>query len=61
MSSSLSNIVDNLSEVLHNDNCVDIKSCLDYLSVNGIAFKDGQLICRCFERKKNYKKTLIKN
>ena len=44
MSSSLSNLVDNLSEGLHNDNCTDCKSCLDYMSV-----KDEQLVFRCFE------------
>ena len=51
MSSSLSNLVDNLSEGLHNDRCIDCKSCLDYTTT-----KDEQLICRCFECKKNYKK-----
>ena len=44
MSSSLSNLVDNLSEGLHNDNCTDCKSCLDYMSV-----EDEQLFFRCFE------------
>ena len=29
MSSSLSNLVDNLSEGLHNDRCIDSKWCLD--------------------------------
>ena len=51
MSSSLSNVVDNLSEGLHNGRCIDCKSCLDYTTT-----KDEQLICRCFECKKNYKK-----
>ena len=51
MSSSLSNLVDNLSEGLHNDRCIDCKSCLDYMTT-----KDEQLIFRCFKRKKNYKK-----
>ena len=50
MSSSLSNLVDNLSEELHNNRCTDCKSCLDYMSV------DEQLIFRCFECKKNFKK-----
>ena len=31
MSSSLSNIVDNLSEGLHNYECTSCKSCLDYM------------------------------
>ena len=59
MSSSLSNLIDNLSEELHCDKCTDCKSCLDYMS-----FKDEQLIFRCFECKNNYEndfnKELIK-
>ena len=51
MSSSLSNLVDNLSERLHSDKCTDCKSCLDYMK-----FKDDQLIFRCFECKKNCEK-----
>ena len=31
MSSSLSNLVDNLSEGVHSDKCIDCKSCLDYV------------------------------
>ena len=56
MSTSLSNLVSNLSEGLHNDRYVDCKSCLDYMTT-----KDKQLISRCFRCKKNYEKTLIKN
>ena len=55
MSSSLSNLVDNLSEGLHNDKCIDRKSCLDYMSA-----KYDQLIFRCFECKKNYQKDFNK-
>ena len=51
MSISLSNLVSNLSEVLHNDRCIDCKSCLDYMTT-----KDEQLIFRCFSCKKNYEK-----
>ena len=51
MSSSLSSLADNLSEGLHSDKCTDCKSCLDYITT-----KDEQLIFRCFECKKNYKK-----
>ena len=51
MSSSLLILVDNLSEGLHSDKCTDCKSCLDYMIT-----KDDQLILRCFECKKNYKK-----
>ena len=55
MSSSLSNLADNLSEGLHCDKWTDCKSCLDYMPV-----KDIQLIFRCFECKKNYKKEFNK-
>ena len=51
MSSSLSNLVDNLSDRLHSDDCTDCKSYLGYMSI-----KDDQLIYRCFDCKKNYKK-----
>ena len=54
-SCSLSNLVDNLSEGLHSDKCTDCKSCLDYMIT-----KDDQLIFRCFECKKNYKKDFNK-
>ena len=56
MSSSLSNLVDNLSEGLHCDKWTDCKSCYDYMM-----FKDDQLIFRCFECKRIIRKTLIKN
>ena len=56
MSSSLSNLVDNLSEGLHNDRCIDCKSCLDYITT-----KDEQLIFRCFECKRIIRKILIKS
>ena len=56
MSSSLSNLVHNLSEGLHSDKCTDCKSCLDYMSV-----KDDQLIFRSFECKENYKKGFNKD
>ena len=56
MSTPLSNLVSNLSERLHNDRCIDCKSCLDYMTT-----KDEQLIFRCFRCKKNYEKPLIKN
>ena len=51
MSTSLSNLVSNLSEGLHNDSGIDCKSCLDYMTT-----KDKQLIFRCFRCKKNYEK-----
>ena len=49
MSSSLSNLVDNLSEGLHCDKCPECKSCLDYMSA-----KYDQLIFSCFECKKDH-------
>ena len=59
MSTSLSKLVDNLSEGLHNNRCVGCKSCLDYMKT-----KYDKLILRCFNCKKNYekgfKKELIK-
>ena len=55
MSSSLSCIVDNLSEELHSDKCTDRKSFLDYMTT-----KDEHLIFRCFDCKKNYKKDFNK-
>ena len=55
MSTSLSKRVDNLSEGLHNNRCVDCKSCLDYLKT-----KDEKLIFRWFSCKKNYEKDFSK-
>ena len=55
MSSSLSNLVDNLSEGLHSDKCTNCKSYLDYITT-----KDEQLIFRCFECKKNYERDFNK-
>ena len=42
MSTSLSDLVSNLSEGLHNDRCIDCKSYLGYMTT-----KDEQLIFRC--------------
>ena len=44
MSCSLTNLVDNLSEGLHNDKCTDSISYLYYMSI-----KDDQLIFTCFD------------
>ena len=55
MSTSLSNLVSNLSEGLHNDGCLDCKSFLDYMTA-----KDEQLFFRCFTCKKNYEKDFNK-
>ena len=56
MSTSLSNLVSNLSECLNNDRCIDCKSYLDYMTT-----KDEQLIFRCFRCKKNYEKNFTKD
>ena len=56
MSSSLSNLVGNLSEELHSDQCTDCKSCLDYMTT-----KDEQLSFRCLGVKRIVRKSLINN
>ena len=55
MSASLSKLVDNLSEGLHNNRCVYCKSCLDYMKT-----KNEKLILRCFSCKMNYEKDVNK-
>ena len=55
MSSSLSKLVDNLSEGIHNNKCVDCKSCLDYIKT-----KNEKLILKCFNCEQYYKKKLNK-
>ena len=55
MSTSLTKLAKYLSERLHNDKCTYCKSKLDYM-----AFKDDQLIFRCFECKNNYWKNFNK-
>ena len=48
---SLSKLVDNLSEGLHNSKCVNCKSCLDYMKT-----KNKKLILKFFNCKQNYEK-----
>ena len=55
MSTSLSKVVDNSSEGIHNNRCVDCKSFLGYMKT-----KDEKLIFRCFSCKKNYEKDFNK-
>ena len=55
MATSLSKLVDNLTEDIHGDKCVDCKSDLSYMKVI-----DEALIFRCFNCKKNYKKEINK-
>ena len=59
MSTSLSKLVNNLSEGLHDYKCPDCKSCFDYIST-----KDSQLLFKCTEcsktQKEDFNKDLIK-
>ena len=55
MATSLSKLVDNLTEDIYGDKCVDCKSDLSYMKVI-----DEALIFRCFNCKKNYKKEINK-
>ena len=55
MSTSLSKLVDNLSEGLHNNKCINCKSCLDYMRTT-----NEKLIFKCFNCKQNYKKDFNK-
>ena len=55
MATLLSKLVENLSGGLHNNKCVDCKSCLDYMIT-----KDEKLIFRCFNCKKNSEKDFNK-
>ena len=55
MLTSLSKLIDNLSEGLHNNRYVDCKSCFDCVKT-----KDEKLILRCFSCKKNYEKDFNK-
>ena len=54
MATSLSKLVDNLTEDIHGDKCVDCKSDLSYMKL-----MDETLIFRCYA-KKNYKKEINK-
>ena len=60
MSSSLSKLVDNLSEGIHNNKCFDCNSCLDYVRIT----KNEKLLLKCFNcniyYKKKFNKELIK-
>ena len=56
IATSLSKLVDNLTEDIHGDKCVYCKSGLSYMK-----FIDEALIIRCFNCKKTIKKKLTKN
>ena len=51
MSSSLSKLVDNLSEGIHNNKCLDCKCCLDYIKI-----ENEKLLLKCFNCNNYYKK-----
>ena len=51
MSMPLSKLIDNLSEGLHNNKCLDCESCLDYIKT-----KNKKLILKCFNCKQHYEK-----
>ena len=55
MSTYLSKLVDNLSEGLHNNKCLNCKSCLDYIKI-----KNKKLILKCFNCKTYYEKDFNK-
>ena len=65
MASSLSKLVDNLSEVIHNNKCSDYGSNLDYIKItagpSSLERKNEKLILECYNCKQRYKKSLIKN
>ena len=52
MSSSLSKLVDNLSEGIHNNKCSDCKSNLDYIRIT----KNKKLLLKCFNCNAYYRK-----
>ena len=56
MATSLSKLVDTLTEDIHCDKCADCKSDLSYMKVI-----DEALIFRCFNCQKNYKKEINKD
>ena len=55
MAMSLSKLIDNLSEGIHKNKCVDCKSCLDYIKT-----KNARLILKCFNCEQYYKKKINK-
>ena len=55
MSMPLSELIDNLSERIHNNKCANCESCLDYLKT-----KNEKLILKCFYCKQYYGKDFNK-
>ena len=66
MSSSISKLVDNLSEGIHNNKCLDRNSCLDYVWIttarpSSLEYKNEKLLLKCFNCDNYYKKKFIKS
>ena len=59
MASSLSKLVDNLSEGIHNNKCSDCGSNLDYIKTTAER-KNKKLILECYNCKQRYKKKFNK-
>ena len=59
MASSLSKLVDNLSEGIHNNKCSDCGSNLDYIKITAKR-KNGKLNLECYNCKQHYKKKFDK-
>ena len=55
MSMPLSKLIDNLSEGIHNNTCINCKFCLDYIKT-----KNEKLILKCFNCKTYYEKDFNK-
>ena len=60
MSTSLPILVNNLSDRVYNNKCIDCKSYLDYMSIKDYQQSCTQLILRCFKCKMNYRKDFNK-
>ena len=61
MSMPLSKLIDNLSEEIHNNTCINCKSCLDYVRSTSVydtytKSKHEKLILKCFNCKTYYEK-----
>ena len=65
MSSSLSKLVDNLSEGIHNNKCSDCESNLDYIKImakpSSLELKNEKLLLKCFNCNSCYKKKFNKD
>ena len=57
MSSSLSKLLYNLSEGIHNNKCLDCNPCLDYVRIT----KNEKLLLKCFNCDSYYKKKCNKD